>query len=561
MKRKHFISFLVFFFCCLVCFMPVKAAASLKAPKLGMVKSLEAGSVYAEWKNVPGADGYEIHFSKQKNFQSVKKLITARKSCKVTSLETGSKYYVRMRGYTKSGRGTKYSAWSAVSTVITLPRTPVLTSAVSKKTGTLTATFQKVKGIAAYQIQTARNKSFTSGKKTIKTARNSVTVSKLLPEVHYYVRVRSVKKVGKVTVYSAWSRVRSVVTKKKSGIYAKKPDEPSNLDVRQSKNGITVSWSAVENAVRYEIMSAADAGFQKNVKTKVAYGYNKPTVTFEQDINSGDCLYYKVRVYAEDEYGNRTWSDWSPAEAITVKAAYSYKLYLLNQYPIYGSDNAIAYIKTDNPDAASFAVEWKNGGGCSSTNDYKDIQYTGETVPDSSFFLRPAEGGYVFHFSSGQEEAASMTVEVFEKLGEEHKLSTGVSLTVHTQDINEAYNKWIDSLIREHTNASMSFWDKMDAVQNYLRNNFHYPSVQDGHYLSLVAETGSIWDTKLLNSATSPAALSRVAQKLGCMDVKGMDGYLHAMIRVTWKGETREYMACPHPQEFDQSKVTYIQLP
>ena len=69
---------------------------------------------------------------------------------------------------------------------------------------------------AGYQVQVAKNKKFTSGKKT-KTvkgySKTSVKVTGLKAKTKYYVRVRTYMKVSGSTYYSNWSGVKSVKVK------------------------------------------------------------------------------------------------------------------------------------------------------------------------------------------------------------------------------------------------------------------------------------------------------------------------------------------------------------
>ena len=68
---------------------------------------------------------------------------------------------------------------------------------------------------AEYQIQIARNKSFTKSliKLTAKYSKTDITRKKLINGKTYYVRVRTVRKSGGQTVYGAWSKVKSVKVK------------------------------------------------------------------------------------------------------------------------------------------------------------------------------------------------------------------------------------------------------------------------------------------------------------------------------------------------------------
>lgn len=67
-----------------------------------------------------------------------------------------------------------------------------------------------------YELQYATNKTFTSGKKTIKIKKNkttSSTVKKLKSKKKYYVRIRTYKTVSGKKFYSGWSKVLNVKTK------------------------------------------------------------------------------------------------------------------------------------------------------------------------------------------------------------------------------------------------------------------------------------------------------------------------------------------------------------
>lgn len=72
------------------------------------------------------------------------------------------------------------------------------------------------KQITGYQIQYSTNKKFT--KRTtksvhVKAGKTSVIIKKLKSRKTYYVRVRTYKKVKKITYYSSWSKVKNVKTK------------------------------------------------------------------------------------------------------------------------------------------------------------------------------------------------------------------------------------------------------------------------------------------------------------------------------------------------------------
>ena len=79
-----------------------------------------------------------------------------------------------------------------------------------------TIKWKKISGINGYQIEYARNKQFTKGKKTatVKKARiTSKKIKKLKSKKKYYVRIRTYKTVSGKKQYSAWSKIKTVKTK------------------------------------------------------------------------------------------------------------------------------------------------------------------------------------------------------------------------------------------------------------------------------------------------------------------------------------------------------------
>ena len=84
----------------------------------------------------------------------------------------------------------------------------------SKTKGKATVSWKAVKGIAYYQVQYSNYKNMKKAKTvTLKSRSKSTTLKKLKRKKYCYVRIRTVKKVGKKNYYSKWSKVRSVKVK------------------------------------------------------------------------------------------------------------------------------------------------------------------------------------------------------------------------------------------------------------------------------------------------------------------------------------------------------------
>lgn len=84
----------------------------------------------------------------------------------------------------------------------------------SKAKGKATVSWKAVKGITSYQVQYSNYKNMKKAKTvTLKSRSKSTTLKKLKRKKYCYVRIRTVKKVGKKNYYSKWSKVRSVKVK------------------------------------------------------------------------------------------------------------------------------------------------------------------------------------------------------------------------------------------------------------------------------------------------------------------------------------------------------------
>ena len=85
-----------------------------------------------------------------------------------------------------------------------------------KKSFTVTWKAQKVQ-TSGYEIQYALNSKFTKSRKTVrvnKPATTKKTIKKLKAKKKYYVRIRTYKTVGGKRYYSAWSKTKTIKTKK-----------------------------------------------------------------------------------------------------------------------------------------------------------------------------------------------------------------------------------------------------------------------------------------------------------------------------------------------------------
>lgn len=88
---------------------------------ISSLKSTSKKTMTVNWKKVSKCGGYQIQYSKDKNFQknvttkNIKK--QSQSSLKISKLSSGKKYYVRVRSYKVVNDKKYYSAWSSTKNV------------------------------------------------------------------------------------------------------------------------------------------------------------------------------------------------------------------------------------------------------------------------------------------------------------------------------------------------------------------------------------------------------------------------------------------------------------
>lgn len=89
------------------------------------------------------------------------------------------------------------------------PKKVKIKSVKNLKKKKIKVSFKKLKA-DGYQIQIARNKSFTKGKKSINTKKNTYLFKKMKKNKKYYIRVRAYNKYNEKIIYGSWSKVKTV---------------------------------------------------------------------------------------------------------------------------------------------------------------------------------------------------------------------------------------------------------------------------------------------------------------------------------------------------------------
>ncbi len=169
-------------------------------------------TVTLKWNKVTGADGYRVYKynTKKKKYEKLKDV--TKTTLKISDLKAGTVYKYKVRAYTKDD-GTIWGDYSKVFETATKCKTPKITKLSTTK-GKASLVWSNVSGESGYQVYYSTKKD--SGYKKVKSYKANVvkgSKSKLKSGKKYYFKVRAYKKTDSGTVYSSWSKVKSIKIK------------------------------------------------------------------------------------------------------------------------------------------------------------------------------------------------------------------------------------------------------------------------------------------------------------------------------------------------------------
>ncbi|HIS31446.1 MAG TPA: Ig-like domain-containing protein [Candidatus Limivivens intestinipullorum] len=296
----------------------------------------------------------------------------------------------------------------------------------------------------------------------------------------------------------------------------------------------------------------------------------------------GRSYYLKVRSYTVDGTV-KVCGPWStvrrvqmsdPSVKSSKKAEYSYDLFFLDSTgtDLYDGSIRALYIKTDNPDSSSIGVV--SGGKSvlaniqlmSGVQYYDDIHYLKTSDYDQP--LKKVDGGYVGYLRFAKPGKYDIEIREY---GEDGYV-TAKKTTWTVQDYEKAMYAWVDGIIAAHTTASMTPFQKMAAVCNYLTTPglFKYVTQSNGKNVILASMPNNpCFVTYRWDSATSPSMLCVFAERIGGFDdihncygdypVGSSDwSNTHYLARLTIGDDVRYYGVCPLSPTGEIGDVKYI---
>ena len=189
-------------------------------PKAVSIKTAQstAKGVKLTWNRAANGTGYIVYRSV--NGSSFRRYKTINSLSIISMVDggakkSGTKYAYKIYVY-KSVNGKVYNSAASAVKLTYYMAAPAWKSLTNPSARAMTVKYGRASGATGYQIQYATSSTFKGAKTAnIAGAKNvTKTVKGLAKNKRYYVRVRSYRKSGRVTYYSAWSTTKNVVIKK-----------------------------------------------------------------------------------------------------------------------------------------------------------------------------------------------------------------------------------------------------------------------------------------------------------------------------------------------------------
>lgn len=303
----------------------ISESTSLKATCLYKAENVSTG-IKLYWKQINGAVGYKIYRQAEgSNSYSLYKTITKNTTVSFTDKSvTASKQY---KYYVVSYNNTKDANKSGVSSIYYV-KTPTLKS-LTKVAAGFKLSWSKQSDVSGYKImRRADNDSTYTRIATVGSSVTSYTDKTAVSGVKYYYTIKSYTPKG-----------LSGSPEGKSGIFLA---APTINNATNTKNDITISWSAVRSATGYYIFrrvsSESEAKFIKTVNGATSYT--------DKNVSSSKTYYYYLKSYNAD----------AKSEASSAFEAKIYK------------PSAISSISSE---ADGVLLKWKKSAGADSYNIYR----------------------------------------------------------------------------------------------------------------------------------------------------------------------------------------------
>lgn len=262
---------------CIVTVKP-KTVTNLKA------SSYNTSSITLTWDAVPDVSGYRVYKYDSSKKKYVKLADVKSNSFKVSWLSKASGYKFKVRAYRKYGGKNYFGKYSNILNAFTRPDKVKHLSASTKSASSVKLSWTGVYGADAYEVYGSADGSAYTKLAAVSGKKNSVRLKKLKTGASYIFKMKTVKKLSGVSVYSANS---------KKAYAATKPGKVKKVTANKASNGnVILTWKPVNGATKYQIYML-DGKKYRRVKT-----VSSPKIkTKIKNLSANKKHTFKIRAY------------------------------------------------------------------------------------------------------------------------------------------------------------------------------------------------------------------------------------------------------------------------
>ena len=320
------------------------------------------------------------------------------------------------------------------------------------------------------------------------------------------------------------------------------------IKVKSSKKSVATVKAAGKKAIQITGKKAGKAVITVKITTKKK---KVKTIQYKVTIKKKKTSDKKKK----DEDNTPKQPNTPPEQPVDVKAKYSYELKIMNSKDknLYNNSKVVIYVKTNNPDPYSFKAdcgtsrlvkkEDENGVFYTTEDEfheiiapkeYADVHYTND--------YNAVNGGYIFIYEWDTPGTKNFSIQ--EKVGE--KWVTAAKMDIELKDNEKAEQEWVQGVLAEVTDDTMTKDEKLEKVRRYVLDNFKYDRNNENGSIYLLADVGVYWERKYIDCWDSTDIMCLFAKELGLEGRWTYAGYkLHYYATITIDGEDYDYDACP----------------
>ncbi len=245
-------------------------------------------SIKVSWKKVTRATGYRVYVynNKKKTWEKYKELSDT--SIKISKLNAGDTYKIKVRAYKKQGSDKCVGSYSSVLETTTVPGKVSGVKASSQTDNSIKVSWKSLNGATKYRVYVYNPK--TKGwDRFSDVSGTSVTITNLSEVKEYKIRMRAYKKMNDTKYFGAYcNEIKTTTT----------PKQVKNLETtKQTTSSITVKWDKVSKAKGYGVYVYNDGSGSYKL-------YSTTTGTSIEIKKLLPARFYRIYVKAYTEYND-----------------------------------------------------------------------------------------------------------------------------------------------------------------------------------------------------------------------------------------------------------------